>query len=75
MVTGVLATWPRANPSNFSTWTNLLVAAVAILGAVCSGRNLYALPWAIAALLFAVMQEENPEAAAETSPMAEMKQL
>jgi hypothetical protein len=75
MLTGVLATWPTSYPNNFNTWANLLVAAVAILGAVCSGRNLYALPWAIAALLFAAMHAENPEAAPETLPMAEMKQL
>ena len=66
--------WPTLSPPSYlSTW--VAVGSAAMLGAVCSGRNIFAVPWAIAALLFAAVHREQPEVAAKASPLVEMKQL
>eukprot|EP01043_Picozoa_sp_COSAG02_P007099 COSAG02_NODE_209_length_28965_cov_18.680143_2_plen_152_part_00 len=74
MMTCELAARPTSSKTSyFSTW--VVVGAAAMLGAVCSGRNIYAVPWAIAAYLFAAMHREEPEVITQASPLVEMKQL
>ena len=69
-----LAAWPTSSqPSYLRTWVTVGVAAM--LGAVCSGRNIYAVPWAIATFLFAAMYGDEPKVTEQASPLVEMKQL
>ena len=74
--TGEQAAWTTSRlTSHVSSWVSLGVGAAGMLGSLCSGRNLYVLPWAVAALFFADTCAEEPAMAGAASPMAEVKQL